>query len=114
MARMQISDRKNSLLTVQLYWAPGPVQGYWLPDYPGKVRSSLDASQNPYDLVQSGPKSEYSDAICYTLDSTGARVLVMRFNGATLWGGGALFMKQGSGFLYESGNLTMTAGVFTW
>jgi hypothetical protein len=120
--RLQISDKNNNLLTVQLASNVFSQGGTWMPDYPGKVRSDPDWQSNPWNSSISDDKGSFEDAVCYTLDGTGVRILVMRFNGAfqNLGGAGPLrihsynVLKAGSGYLYQTGNLTMAEGVFTW
>src|SRR5260370_3772720 len=75
--------------------------------------SGSDWENNPYERVPVSEGSQFRNLICYTIDATGARVLVMRLNGATKTGWN-VFLKQGSGYLYESGNLAMKAGILTW
>jgi hypothetical protein len=106
--RLQISDSKNNLLTVRV----DEHDKHWLPDYPGKVRSGPDWANNPFQLTATSEGS-FNDAFCYTIDSDSNWIRVMRFNGASSgrWG---VFLKQGSGYLYDAGNLTMAAGIFTW
>jgi hypothetical protein len=111
--RLQICDVKNNLLTVQLSQKVFEQAGNWMPDYPGKVRSGPDWDNNPWEGVSSDVNESFSNAICYTCDSTGVFVLVMRFNGL-IQRMSYNFLKSGSGYLYASGNLTMAEGVFTW
>jgi hypothetical protein len=110
--RIQISDRKNNLVTVQVTMNVTSVAGNWMPDYPGKIRSSTDWDKNTWEGTGS-TQNRFADAVCYTLDGTGVRVLVMRLNGLCTRTFGA-FLKAGSGYLYASGVLTMTEGICTW
>jgi hypothetical protein len=115
--RLQISDQNDNLLTVQVSMDFGlKLVGTWMPDYPGKVKSSSNWSDNTWDSAVTATKSSFRDAICYTKDSSGSRILVMTFNGAFYRGPlpGTMFLKAGSGFIFDSGNLTMATGVFTW
>jgi hypothetical protein len=110
-ARLQISDRKNNLLTVQLDTA----LAHWMPETPGKIRSSSDWNKNRYDSVPTSSDNSFFDIVCYTDDSTGARVLVTRFNGAyTNTPFRSRLLASGMGFIYASGNLTMADGITTW
>ena len=114
MNRVQISDQNNNLLTLQITLDWVDPSGNWRPDAPGKVRSSSDSGSNPLDLVSSSANSQFKDAICYTLDSTGSRVLVLRLNGYCWDGWPPMKLAKGSGYLYTSGAQAMTAGLLTW
>jgi hypothetical protein len=116
--RLQISDVKNNLLTVQLSQDISlslDQKGTWMPDYPGKVRSGTDWDGNPWEAVPTGGQqpTHFADAVCYTFDNTQTRILVMRFNGA-FQGGSHNVLSKGSGYLYASGTLTMAEGILTW
>jgi hypothetical protein len=113
-SKLELSDGNNSTLVVQMdLERVRPSGGRWLPAVPGKVRSSPDINQNPFTLEPSDANGNYANAICYTIDGSGARIKVMQFNGFAAnmyW----QVMSGGSGYLHPDGNLTMKEGIFTW
>jgi hypothetical protein len=119
--RLQISDKNNNLLTIQmdLAWTMNKnVSGHWLPDYPGKVRAGSGWDNNPWKgVIPSGEGLGFSiDAVCYTIDSQGSIIPVLRFNGFMMIGTWASvnLLNSGSGYLYHTGVQAMAEGIFTW
>src|SRR5262245_35259623 len=118
MARFQLMDSKNQLLTftMNMDWL-NAVGGNWSPDALGYVFAQADKEANTWEGYQdSSTWTMY--AYLYAHTSDGRIIRVMRLDGLGTYHLGcvlsAFWNDSGTGFLYPEGQSVLVAGALTW